>query len=193
VAEILFRLVPLLGAQIDLPIANCIYTGVSTDTGCFRYQNTTAQSFRIAAKMKDLGVDTAEINNQMFEIKTRSRLELERMVLDNAEFFCKGRVALVVITLDMISSSGAIEEDLDGISSMPRSIEGVLVGITMRERKEGGFKVSMRTNAPLNACEICSQLGGGGHPGAAGCTVQGTFAEAKEQILAVTRPYLERI
>ena len=192
-AEILFRLIPLLGVTFDRKMAACIYTGITTDTGCFRYRNTTADSLRIAAEMMEYGIDAAEINFRMFETKTRARLEMERLVLDSAEFFCGGKAVMMAVTQEMIAKTGAKDEDLDGISAIPRRVEGVLAGITMREKEDGNFKVSVRSNPPVSACEICAVLGGGGHPGAAGCTVEGPFASACRTVRKVVEQYMEKL
>ena len=140
------------------------------------------------------GVDCAGINVMMFETKSRSRFEIERMALETAEYGCEGRVALLVISLDMIEKSGATEEDLDGISAIPRTIEGVMVGITIRERQKDVYKVSMRTKDPaVRACDICAKFGGGGHAGAAGCTLELPLEETKQELLQAAEEYLESL
>lgn len=191
-AEILFRLVPMLGAAFDRKMAECIFTGVTTDTGCFRYRNTTADSLRIAADMMEAGVDAADVNFRLFETKTRTRLEMERRVLDSAVFFCGGKAVMMAVTQDMIADTGAKEEDLDGISAIPRRVEGVLAGVTMREKTDGSFKVSVRSNPPVSACDICAMLGGGGHPGAGGCTVEGPFEAACSTVRSAVEQYMEK-
>ena len=189
-AEIIARLFPLLGAALDAAAASCLFTGITTDTGCFRYRNTTSDSFRIAADMIDAGADAADINFRMFEVKSRARLEMERLVLDSASFFCDGKAVLMAVLRDMIERTEVREEDLDGISAIPRRVEGVLVGVTMRERRDGSFKVSVRTNGEVRACDICARLGGGGHAGAAGCTVEGPFEQACAVLRETVTAYL---
>lgn len=192
-AEILFRLIPMLGAAFDKAMATCIFTGITTDTGCFRYRNTTADSFRIAAETMAYGADAADVNFRLFEVKSRARLEVERMALDSAVFFCGGKAAMMAVTQDMISRSGALEDDLDGISAIPRRVEGVLVGVTLREKPDGRYKVSVRTNPPARACDICAVLGGGGHPGAGGCTVDGPLEAACGKLRKTVEDYMEKI
>ena len=100
-AEIVYYVIKHLGVDFDEEMAACIYTGVSTDTGCFKFRNTTARSFYIAGVMKDFGADTESINEVMFELKTRGELELERQMLETMDYFLEDRLAIAVITQDM--------------------------------------------------------------------------------------------
>jgi len=163
-------------------IANCIYTGVSTDTGCFRYSNTTAHSHAVAGRMFKAGCDYAYINHVMFEMKSLSRIAIEREVMNTIEYHFSKRCALCYITKAMMASTGALDSELEGVAAIPRQIEGVAVGVTLRER-DGGFKASLRTDDNTDAMEICRLLGGGGHPRAAGCFISGTLDEAKTTVL----------
>lgn len=182
-AEIIWDLLQEMGIQPNLPIATCLYTGISTDTGCFKYSNTTAQTHRIAAALMDLGVDHARIDRLMFDVKSKARIEMERRVIAGLEYFCDHKGALIYFTRQMLEETGADEAELDGLSVIPRQIEGVEAGVTLRE-KEGGYKVSLRTNEYLDASAICSCLGGGGHIRAAGCFVPGSLEEAKRAVIA---------
>lgn len=183
-AEIIIKIIRRMGAPVTQAIADCIFTGITTDTGCFRYTNTTAQSYRIAAEMVECGAHSAEINRVMFDTKSRARLEIERLVLDSMEFFAQDRCALICITRKMIEESGAESDDLEGLASLPRQVEGVCIGITLRERRDGAYKVSLRTTDGYNASELCSLFGGGGHAAAGGCTIEGPLDNAKQKIAA---------
>ncbi len=189
--EIIFELLKVLGANFERHILDALYTGVTTDTGCFKYSNTTSKTHTIAAELIDLGVDYAEINRIMFDTKSRSRIKLEGMVMDRMEFYFGGRVALIAITRDMINSCKATDDELDGINALSRTIEGVMAGVTIREKEDGRFKISLRTNAPIDAMKICQTFGGGGHPRAAGCEFRCTTNEIKEQLLPVIKETLE--
>ena len=171
-----------LGIPVSKKIADCIYTGVSTDTGCFCYSNTTSHSHETAKRMMDAGCDFANINRVMFEIKSQSRIALEKEVLNIVEYHFERRCALIYITKDMMERTGALEAELEGMAAMPRQIEGVEVGIMIRER-ENDYKISLRTGEELDASEVCGRLGGGGHKRASGCNVSGTLDEAKAAIL----------
>lgn len=188
--ELIYALSGLLGVTPDAAIAGCLFTGISTDTGCFRNANTTADTMRVAAALIDAGADAAEINRQMFEIKSRARLEIERMALDRMEYFFGDRCAMIVISQDMIAVSGATEGDLEGLAQLPRNVEGVRVGLMLREKEPGTYKISVRTGKHVNASHLCAQLGGGGHPQASGCMLRGALDEVKRRLLDVTEAFL---
>lgn len=189
-AQIIFEVIGLLGVEITPQIANCLYTGISTDTGCFRYANVTPATLRTAAKLMELGADAAKINVMMFETKTRTYAALEKLALDGMQFFYDGKCALITITRDMFAESGSDENECDGIAAISRQIEGVLVGVTVRERRDGSFKASVRTHNPVDASAICSRFGGGGHPNAAGCQLPGTKDEAIKQLIDVIGEFI---
>lgn len=188
--EIIYDLLHLLGAKIDQPTADALYTGITTDTGCFKYTNTTPRTHRIAADLMEAGADSTEIDRAMFDTKSRARLSMERRVLESIRYAAGGKIALIRITKKMIAESGAVEDDLDGIATIPRCIEGVQIGITLREKDDGNYKVSMRARPPADASKICGQFGGGGHRGAAGCTLSLPMEEAEKQLLAAAERYL---
>lgn len=190
-AQCIYEVLDELGVEFDRQIANALYTGISTDTGCFKYQNVTAHTHEIAAKLYGIGVDAAEINRIMFDTKSKSRVEMEKRVLDGAEFHFDDRCMLMSITLDIQRETGCSRADMEGVPPMSRSVEGVLCGITLKENRENEFKISLRTYEPLDASAICGTLGGGGHKAAAGCAVIGSLEEAKEKILSAVKEALE--
>ncbi len=190
--ECIFEIAEILNIKTDKFIADALYTAISTDTGCFRFGNTTAETHRIAARLLEFGADAAEINRKMFETKSRARIEIERLALENIEYRCSGKCAVLPVTLKMQKESGCSEGDLDGITSIPRTVEGVLVGITLREKSCGGkFKISVRTHPPIDASAICARFGGGGHLRAAGCELAGDINDIKEKICLVAERYIE--
>ncbi|HEX3025701.1 MAG TPA: bifunctional oligoribonuclease/PAP phosphatase NrnA [Clostridia bacterium] len=189
--EIILELVKLLGVEINNFIADCIYTGLATDTGCFRYSNTTPQTLRCAAEMMERGAQAAKISKRMFETLSRPRLEMERQVLNSLEYYYEGKVALVYVTREMCEKTGVPDSDLEGIPSIPVRIEGVLAGITIKEKSPEIYKISLRTNSGVNASEICSNFGGGGHAAAAGCQIEGSLAQVREKILEATGKALD--
>lgn len=182
-AEMMYLLLKELGAEITPKIASCLFTGVSTDTGCFRFSNTTVRTFEIAAELAKLGADTYNIIQVFFETKTKTYAALERLALDSMRFYFSDRCALICVTQDMYKKSGSDESETDRLANLPRQVEGVLVGVTMRELKDGNFKASVRTHGDIDASEICKRLGGGGHIGAAGCTLYGTKQQAINSLL----------
>lgn len=192
--EMVCLLLKELGVKLDKAMADCLYTGLTTDTGCFRYTNVTPRTHRIAALLLEAGAQAGEINRRMFESKSKAQIEAEKAVMESMEFFCGGKCAMVQVPLSVYASTGARESELEGITALPRQIEGVLVGITLKEKEGGKIKASLRSNPPASACAICEKFGGGGHKYAAGCTFEGAaLAEAAEKIKAATEEYLAGI
>jgi phosphoesterase RecJ-like protein len=163
-------------------IAACIYTGISTDTGCFRFSNTTAKSHRITAELMEYGFDCAALNYLLFDMRTQDRITLERRALESVEFYFGGKCAMITLTKQMLDS--ADDEDINAISALPRQIEGVEAGVTFKEKEPGVWKVSIRTKNYMNAQIICAKFGGGGHQRAAGCRITGDEKTSKTNILA---------
>ncbi|MCQ2513932.1 MAG: bifunctional oligoribonuclease/PAP phosphatase NrnA [Ruminococcus sp.] len=182
--EIIYRLLQRMNVRITRNIADCLFTGVSTDTGCFRYSNTTSETMRIAADLMEYGCSFAYINKVMFETKTKEKIQLERAVLDTITYAADGQCALIYTTLDMMKSLNIGDDEMEGLASIPRQIEGVRIGITMREKEENVYKISVRTNGNLNASDFCSRFGGGGHPAAAGCTIKGEFDFVRKLLIS---------
>ena len=192
-AMVVMRIIRLLGVEMTPAIASCIYTGIATDSGCFKYSNADAIALRMAADCIEAGAPTEMINRVNFDIRSRARIELEHLALKGMEFHHHGRVAVMTITNEMIARSGATDNDLEGMTPIPRQIEGVWVGITLRQKADGNYKISVRTGHHADATAICSLLGGGGHIRAAGCAVDGTIEEAKAAVLAATEQAIPSI
>jgi phosphoesterase RecJ-like protein len=166
--------------------------GISTDTGCFRYQNTTARSHRYAARYMELGVDTEPLDRAFFEIETKTYMALERLAFDDLRYYCDGRVALIAVTQAMYKQSGSNEEEYIKLAARTRQIEGVQVGVAIRERRHGGYKISLRSHAPIDAAAICARMGGGGHLRAAGCVSDLPLEETISAIVGFVCEALEQ-
>ena len=191
-AELLTSLIPELGVELTPDIAACLYTGLATDTGCFRFTNTTAATHRAAARLIEAGADVATLNERLFECRSHARMEAERMALESLEYYYGDRCAMICLTWDQIQAAGVAGAELEDLTSLPRSIEGVEVGLTLRQQKDGSYKISVRTGNQTNACSIARRLGGGGHPRAAGCEISGNLDNAKHAILDEVKKELDR-
>jgi len=181
-SEIIWELIIEAGVKPNDYIASAIYTGISTDTGCFKYSNTTAKTHLIAARLMDYDFDIARINYVMFDMKTRERAALEQTALGGIKYYLDGKCA--VITLARGVTDGLDPEDIGFISALPRQIEGVEAGVVIKEKDNGIWKISMRTGSGVNAQAVCSKFGGGGHLCAAGCTVSGDADSVADRIIA---------
>lgn len=181
--EIIFELFRLMDIKIDRTLANSLYTGVSTDTGCFKFGNTTSRTLRTAAVLLDCGAENARINKVMFDTKTKLKIRLEQEIYGNIHYCAGDRCAMIAATLEMQRRLGIGDDELDGLASIPRQIEGVAIGITLREKEENVFKISVRSDSRIiNAAEFCAGFGGGGHIEAAGCQLEGTLDEVRETL-----------
>ena len=166
--EIIYDLLCEMGAEMTKDIAWRLYIAVTTDTGCFRYSNTTAHTYRVAAACADTGADLYPITQELFDTTSISELKLQNWMVEHAQFLCGGKAAVCAIPKSM--EENVSKEDLEGISGFLRSIEGVKISATLREI-EGGSKVSIRAVPGFDASEVARQFGGGGHKGAAGATL----------------------
>ena len=189
--EIVYDVINFMGVEMDNKIAECIYTGISTDTGCFKYSNTTGHSHIIAAKLMDTGFNFFKINRLMFEIKSRDLIDMELQVWESIEYYMNGKVAVMTLTKDMIDRAepGALES----IAPMPRQVEGVRCGVTLKQHDDEVYRVSIRTGHDMDASAICARLGGGGHKRAAGCSIHGTRQQALDKLLNSIKIEMESI
>lgn len=183
-AEIMYGLLQQMGTEFTVVIANCLYTGLSTDTGCFKFANTRARTHEVAARLMELGAETVDLNAILFESKSKARLAIECLAMQSLEYYFDGQCAVVCLSKEQIAASGAEPADLEGVTGIARAIEGVKVGITMRQQPTGSYKVSVRTIPGVNASAICQRLGGGGHAQAAGCEILGSQDNARAALLA---------
>ena len=182
--EIVFGVLMEMGAELDIPMANALYTAVSTDTGCFRYANTTANTFSVAAACAKAGAEVFNINQALFETNSLARLKVQSYMLQNARFLQEGKVAICPLPKAVELECGANEDDLDNISGFPRTIEGVKLAVTIREEGTDRVKMSVRAVPGQDASALCAKFGGGGHKGAAGASMDMTMDEAVEAVIA---------
>ena len=184
-ALLIYDLLLCLGAEMTPSIADCLYTGLATDTGCFKYSNTTAHTHAAAATLIAAGAEVYPINKAFFDTKSFARLQLEARLTDSIELYGGGIVGLCTMPKLLLDELHISEDDVDSISGFARSIEGVEIGIMIREVEDGGGKISLRTSEHYNASELCKALGGGGHAAAAGATVPGGITGARHAILSL--------
>lgn len=184
--EIIYRVIRELTA-VTPAIALLLYVAISTDTGCFVYANTTADTHRIAAELLKTGIDVGPVNKVLFRTKSKTRLAMEARMVADMELYDGDRVVVMSIPLSLRRELHATEADIEELSSLAALVEGTDCGITLRELKPGRVKLSLRTGPRVDACAVCQRLGGGGHTAAAGATVDGTLEDAKALILKAYR------
>ena len=186
--EIIYELLMDCGAEMSKEIAWRLYIAISTDTGCFRYSNTTAHTYRVASACAETGADLYPITQELFDTTSISELKLQNWIVEHATFFCDGKGAICGIPAAM--EANVSKEDLEGISGFLRSIEGVCISATLREI-EGGCKVSVRAVPGLDAGAVCTRFGGGGHKGAGGANLMLPMDSALKVVSAALKNALE--
>jgi phosphoesterase RecJ-like protein len=176
-----------LAAQLDIPMTHelgvCIYSGLLTDTGGFRYASTSAKVMSIAADMLKRGVKGHELAEHLLEKLTYPQIAILKSSLNTLTFAHSNQVGWLSVSLKDLVDSGASSDDLDGLVNYPRNVEGVEVGLLFKEKAEGVVKVSLRSSGKVDVARVAKSFGGGGHVRAAGCAISGTIEEAIQQVV----------
>jgi phosphoesterase RecJ-like protein len=183
VGEIVYQMIKMMGLDISVDIATCLYVAISTDTGGFRYSNTTPVTHRIAADLIDNGVNVADVSQRVFECMSLEKVKLMGSAIDRLELMFDGKVALMTVTQQMIDEAGAREEDCDGLVNIARSIRGVEVAALLKHAGKDEVRVNLRSNTDADVSAVASDFDGGGHKKAAGCTIRADINEARQNLL----------
>ena len=181
-AEIIADLYDQLSVGIDKEAAICLYAGISSDSGGFRYSNTRPETMRLAARLMETGIDFAAINRQLFDKITPPVLALMKAAYGSVELFFGGKLAIVTISKEEYEQSGASDTDLDEIKSIPRRIDGVEVAAMIRPKGDMA-QVSLRSNEYFDVAAFCREMGGGGHTRAAAFRTEGTPEQARNMLI----------
>ena len=181
-AELICDVITMLGVQLDRKIAEAVYVGASTDTGCFRFANTTAHTFMVAAVCAQAGAEIYKLNQQLFETNSLAKLRMHAWMIENMKLFDDGRLAIVAIPRAVEELLGVTDDDMDNISSYPRTVAGVCMAGTLRQSKTGETKISVRAIPGYDAAAVCAVFGGGGHKGAAGASTSIGLEEAAAKL-----------
>ena len=177
--------------EVNKEIGTCILTGIITDTGGFKYEGVTAETFRFVAGLCEKGVKVSKVYQKVFASKTRAKFDLHRIALNRVEFLENGKIAFTYITKKDEEQVGAKNGDYDGIVENGREVEGVEVSVFLRETDKG-IKVSLRSKEYVDVSKIAMIFGGGGHVHAAACKMQnGTIEQIKNQLVNSIKPCLK--
>ena len=188
-AEIIWELLLDMEVEPDKRMAEAIYIGVATDTGCFRFANTTAHTFDVAGDCAAAGADVYSWNQKLFDTKSLPKLRLQGWIIEHMQFLEEGKLAICCLPRAVEEEIGVSEDDMNDISSFLRSVEGVRMSALLRQTDEGRIKISVRAVPGSNAAAVCETFGGGGHAGAAGCNLRMTMEEAAVAIGEVMMEY----
>ncbi|MBI4709656.1 MAG: bifunctional oligoribonuclease/PAP phosphatase NrnA [Nitrospirae bacterium] len=188
--ELVYKLLEALHIPLDKGTASNLYTAIFTDTGGFRYSNTTPESLLIASNLIVAGADPWQAAREIYEKMSFNRMKLLTLCLRTLKK--QDGVAWVAVTHDMFEKTGTSVQDTEYFANYPRKIEGVEVSVFFRQNREEQFKVSMRSNGKVNVADICALFGGGGHSNAAGCTVHGTLKEVQKKLLKAVKEAIKQ-
>ncbi|MBL6967248.1 MAG: bifunctional oligoribonuclease/PAP phosphatase NrnA [Desulfobacteraceae bacterium] len=189
--ELVFKVIEAGGFPVGRDVAENIFAAIQTDTGSFRYGNTTAEALRIAADLMERGANPWEISRKMMDSYSLPRLRLLEMALGTIEFHHEGRVAMMILSREMFRRAGAQQMDSERFVDYPRFVFGVELGVLIRETDENDYKFSLRSNTQLNAARLASRFGGGGHVRAAGFRSQGSVNSVKDGFLKEAGRFLD--
>lgn len=181
--ELIYKIINEMKIDINEDIATCIYTAISTDTGSFMYDNTTAETHEIASSLIKYGADKENININIYQNRSLSRTKLFIKSLNNLDMFFDNQVAIIKVTQNMLKETNTTMEDTEGIISFVRDIGTVEVAILMKEINDNETKISMRSKRFINVAKLTSLFNGGGHKKAAGCTINKPIIEVDKLIL----------
>jgi len=157
VGEMIYRLLKKMEINLDRDMATCLYVAIATDTGGFRYGNTTTVTHQITADLINNGVDVSYISQTVFETVSLPKVKLMGKAIENLELFENGKLAVIKITDDLLRSVGAKEEDCEGIVNIGRNIEGVEVAVAIRERPGGELKINFRSKNYVDVSAIANR------------------------------------
>jgi len=184
-ASLIWRIIKASRIQPTLNMAMYCFVGIMTDTGRFAFINTDRTAFTDAAEMIDIGVNTSEISQHIYENKSLDVMRLEALIIDRIQFSCAGKVVYSYILQSDLSMLGLKRDDTEQLPTVLRSIKGVEIAVLFRDEEGEGVRVNLRSRDTFNVGVFASKHGGGGHHGAAGLTLTMTLAEAISHTLSL--------
>lgn len=191
VAEQVYQMAKYFKVELDRNMAECLYIAIITDTGNFRYENTSEATFSMVAELIKHGVCTHEVTTRIYDSKSIPSIRISALALSQLEFSDDRKLAWTVVSEEMMHKAGAKGEDLIGLVDQIRSIDGVEVAILFKEEDEGKVKINFRSKHRINVSEIAKHFGGGGHIKAAGAIIDGSLEKVKHRVVAETLKYLK--
>lgn len=191
-AQILITVLEDLGIEITTEIGECLLTGIITDTGGFKYQGVTTETFEFVAELLNKGVNVSNIYKKVLQTISRNKFELRKIAMNRLEFLEDGKISFTYLNAEDEEKINAEIDAHEGIVELGRDVEGVEISIFLRENKErDGFKISLRSNDYVNVADICLMFSGGGHARAAGGSIKLPLEEAKQKIVEECKKYLK--
>jgi bifunctional oligoribonuclease and PAP phosphatase NrnA len=181
-AELVYDLIQALRVPLSQPIAECLYTGILSDTGGFRYANTSSRTLRVAARLVEEGARSSVVAEALYATKTAPSLRILGLALASLETRGGGRIGAMTISREMFEKAGAKPEDADGIVQYAKALVGARVGILVQEIAPNEIRASLRSDGTVDVNQVASQFGGGGHRNAAGLRVRGALEAVRQDL-----------
>jgi bifunctional oligoribonuclease and PAP phosphatase NrnA len=180
--EIIYHLLLDLGHNLNESVARSLYVAIATDTGSFKYDNTTSRTHRVIAHLLEFGLSPGTLSQIMFDERPLPFYIILKIALSTLELYESRKIAVMTLSKDIRQRSGASSDDLDGIVNYTRNIEGIELGILFYVENNAEVKVGFRSRA-LDVSVLAGKLNGGGHARAAGCRLKGDFQNVKERVM----------
>ena len=182
-AEIIYNIFKKIEIEISLDVATCIYVGMNTDTGGFRYSNTSSTTLRIAADLADVGVDIGVVNTAIYDNDTFSRINLMKEALNSLKLYHDGKTAVIILDDVEMKKLGVLDSDYNGIIELARGVSGVEVAVMIRKTVSGNCRVTLRAKSYADVAILAQSFGGGGHCRASGFSYKSYSEEFFKELL----------
>jgi len=181
--ELIYLLIKELGVEIDLDIANCLFTAITTDTGNFQHTNTTKRTHDIAGELYEVeGFDSKAISALIYDRKSKEAMHMESIVLAELEFYAEGKLAAGKVTQALLDECGCTMDESEGLIQRIMSIDGIEIGVLFKENPDS-IRCSLRAKNYANVSDVAVKFDGGGHVRAAGCTLDKPMEKAQETLV----------
>jgi phosphoesterase RecJ-like protein len=193
-AEVVFDILQAMAIPMDANIATCLYTGIVTDTGGFKYSNTTAKVLEATAKLVNSGANPEYIFKQLYEEQPLSQVMMQAEALLNTRFNTDKSIGWATVTRELLDKHGAFDEHVDGLVESIRRIDSVLIAVVFKETQDGQTKVSIRSDShQIDVSAVMGLFNGGGHKMAAGCTIELSPQEAPDKLLPLLEEKIHQL
>ncbi len=194
--EVIFSLLHENHIPLTEQLARCLYVGIATDTGCFKFSNAGAETFAAIAEIKRQypNLPYARMNRELFDLKSTGRIRMESQLMQSVQLSDDGMVALLYVPYTWMQKFSVTSEEMDGMPNLPMSIRGVEIGILVKQQEDGSYRVSMRGGEQADVSAVCREFGGGGHIKAGGCSLEASVPaeEACKALIAAAEKSLEK-
>ncbi len=182
-AQIVYKLVNMITKNVPMKSYEAIYTGMSTDTGHFKFSNISPETFRITAKVLESGIDHRKITTIIYDTVKREKMMFLGAATERVELFCDGKVAVLDCPEEFLAEFGLTYDDVDELPNIPLNLEGVLASVLIKDRDENSKRVSLRTKDAIDVSEVAQKFSGGGHKSAAACIISGDIEQKLKNLI----------